>query len=115
MHSRRVNPLCILQGVPHTPTRTALGADRRPRGKGVILLKIKAFLERSARVTVSVGKAALELAADRKSWRHGASGTRGGAGCRPGSGCQSERGEAHGIEDHDSIRRGVLHDGCRCV
>jgi len=47
-------------------TRTALGADRRPRGKGVILLKIKAFLERSARVTVSVGKAALELASDRK-------------------------------------------------
>jgi len=47
-------------------SRTALGADRRPRGKGVILLKIKAFLERSARVTVSVGKAALELASDRK-------------------------------------------------
>ena len=47
-------------------SRTALGADRRPRGKGVILLKIKAFLERSARITVSVGKAALELASDRK-------------------------------------------------
>jgi hypothetical protein len=30
------------------------------------LLKIKAFLERSARITVSVGKAALELASDRK-------------------------------------------------
>jgi len=30
------------------------------------LLKITAFLERSARVTVSVGKAALQLAADRK-------------------------------------------------
>ena len=33
---------------------------------GVLLLKIKTFLERSARVTVSVGKAALQLAADRK-------------------------------------------------
>ena len=49
-----------------------------------------------------------------ESWRHGASGTRGGAGCHPGSGCQSERGEVHGIEDHDSIRRGLLRDGCRC-
>jgi len=47
-------------------SRTALGANRRPRGKGVLLLKIKTFLERSARVTVSVGKAALELASDRK-------------------------------------------------
>jgi len=47
-------------------TRTALGGNRRPRGKGVLLLKIKAFLKRSARVTVSVGKAALELASDRK-------------------------------------------------
>jgi len=32
----------------------------------VLLLKIKAFLKRSARVTVSVGKAALDLASDRK-------------------------------------------------
>jgi hypothetical protein len=47
-------------------TRTALGADRCPRSKGFILLKIKKFLERSARVTASVGKAELELASDRK-------------------------------------------------
>jgi len=47
-------------------TRTALEGNRRPRGKGVLLLKLKAFLERSACVTVSVGKAALELASDRK-------------------------------------------------
>jgi len=47
-------------------TRTALGGNRRPRGKGVLLLKIKAFFKRSARITVSVGKAALELASDRK-------------------------------------------------
>jgi len=46
--------------------RTALGAIRRPRGKGALLLKIKTSHHRAARVTVSVGKAALQLAADRK-------------------------------------------------
>lgn len=46
--------------------RTALEANQRFRGKGVIKLKILAFLNRSARVTVAVGSEALKLAAEQK-------------------------------------------------
>ena len=85
-------------------SRTALGANRRPRGKGALGSRHRACRESRAGTGVRP-----------ESWRHGASGTRGGAGCRPGSGCQSECGEAHGIDDNDSIRHGLLRDGCRCV
>jgi hypothetical protein len=84
--------------------RTALGTNRRFRGKGGIKLKLLAFQNRLARVTVAVGSEALKLAAERKPAGAGLESRVKEAECYKGGGCLGKRDQARCETGHGPIQ-----------